>query len=183
MIIAITGNIGSGKSTAAQFFEKKGYQIINADIVGHELYKRREIKKRVVARFGEGILTRGSVDRSKLKKIVFSDSQELKALNAIMHPEILKETTRAIASKNVAIEGALLIEAGFKGYDKLLLITIGHKEQLKRVLKRGKYKREEVENIIRAQMPQEQKMRHADIVIDNSGTKQEFLKNLSKVLP
>ncbi|MBS3106487.1 dephospho-CoA kinase [Candidatus Woesearchaeota archaeon] len=183
MILAITGNIGSGKTTAARFFAQRGFQIIEADKIGHELYHRNDIKERVIKRFGKTILTRGNVDRKKLKKIVFYDPNELKALNRIMHPAILKEVKKRIQKANVVIEGALLIEAGFKGYDKLLVITIDRKEQMKRVLKRGKYKRKEVETILRGQMPQEEKMKHADIIIDNSGSRKELLNNLRKVLP
>lgn len=71
MIVAITGNIGSGKSTAVELFVKAGYSLINADIIGHELYLVSRIKTKVIRNFGKGILTKGEIDRKKLKDIVF----------------------------------------------------------------------------------------------------------------
>ncbi|MBR9700188.1 dephospho-CoA kinase [Candidatus Woesearchaeota archaeon] len=183
MIIAITGNIGSGKSTAAALFENYGREILRADLIGHEMYHREDIKGAVIKRFGEKILTDGEVDRRKLKEIVFSDPDELKALNAIVHPEIVQYISqKAKEFTHVVVEGALLIEAGFKDHDVMILLTIDKDIQIKRLLERGKYNKEEILNIIAAQMPQEDKIAYADYVVDNSGTVEEFKENLIKII-
>lgn len=185
MILAITGNIGAGKSAASELFVKAGYYLINADKIGHELYLLPKIKNKVIKKFGKGILTDGEIDRKKLKQIVFHNKNKLFQLNRIMHPEIVMEINKRIKkskSRKIVIEAALTIEFGFRNYDKLLLITIEKKEQIKRLLKKGKYNKEEINNIIDSQMLQEKKMAYADYIIDNSGTKKELKQNINKII-
>ena len=185
MIIALTGNIGSGKSTAAALFEDAGYHIINADHIGHDLYKREDIKQKVIDRFGRKILTDDEIDRKKLKKIVFYDPDELKVLNQIMHPEIIKEIHSRIKSlrhDKILIEAALILEFGFKDYDRLIVMTIDQDRQIERLLKKGKYNKDEINNILKSQLSQEKKIESADYIIDNSGTLEELKKNINKVI-
>ncbi len=184
MIIAITGNIGSGKSAACEIFKKRGFAIINADIVGHELYENTKIMRKVVEKFGQDTLTDGQIDRNKLKHIVFYNPDKLKELNKIMHPAIMAEVKRRTKKLggNIAIEAALILKTRFRSYDKLLLITIRRDRQIERLLKKGKYTLLEIENIIRSQPPQEELIEHADIIVDNSGTKKEFEQNIRKVI-
>ena len=133
MIIAITGNIGSGKTTAAELFRNAGFSIINADEIGHELYHVKRIKDKVIKKFGKRILTKAEIDRRKLKDIVFYDKKQLIALNRIVHPEIVKEINRRIKksrNKKIVVDAALIVEFKFRNYDKLLLITIAGKEQI-----------------------------------------------------
>lgn len=185
MIVAITGNIGSGKTNASLLFRKAGYALLNADKIGHELYKRKDIKQKVIKTFTKEILTKEEIDRKKLKNIVFHNHKELIRLNKIVHPEILKEIKRKIKekkNKNIAIEGALLIETKFKDYNNLLLITIDKSIQIKRLLKKGKYNKVEINNIIKSQLAQQKKLRYADYIVDNSGTKKEFERNIKKII-
>ncbi len=76
----------------------------------------------------------------------------------------------------------MLIEFGFKEYDAMILVTIDRDMQIKRLLKKGKYNKKEIENIIDSQMSQEKKAKYADFIIDNSGKKSEFKKNLIKII-
>jgi dephospho-CoA kinase len=184
MIIAITGNIGTGKSTAALMFEKSGFKVINADEVGHELYRRKDIRKKIIDVFGKSIVSNGEIDRNKLKDIVFYDAKKLRQLNEMMHPAILQEIRKMIKEnkeENIAVEGALLIEAGFKEHDHMLLITSTREKQIERLLKKGKYNKEEINNIIDSQIRQEDKISHADYVVENSDNIREFKENI-KVL-
>jgi dephospho-CoA kinase len=183
MIVGITGNIGAGKSAAANIFWKQGYKKIDADKIGHELYKRNDIKQKIVKKFTREVLTDGEIDRKKLKKVVFYDSRELKRLNKIMHPAIVKEIKERIKDvRNVVVDGALLIEAKFKDYDKLLLVTIDFDKEIERLLAKGKYTRNEIQNIMNSQMGQDKKLKYADYVVDNSGSIKEFERNIRKII-
>lgn len=183
MIIAITGNIGSGKTTVADIFQKAGFKVINVDKIGHELYFRPDVKKKIIRRFSERILTNGDIDRRKLKNIVFNNSKRLIELNKIVHPEIIKEIKKiSKQSKKIVIDGALIIEAKFNEYDKLILITADKKTQISRLTMKRKYTRKEIINIINSQLPQEKKISYADYIVDNSGTKKEFEKSIKKII-
>lgn len=171
MIIGVTGVFGSGKTTVANLLARKGYKRINADETGHKLLNKKDIKNKVVKEFGKGILTKGKIDRKKLKKIVFHNKNELKKLNKIIHPEIIKEIKKIIkkSKKNIVIDGALLIEAkALNLIDKLIVVKISKKEQMKRLLKKKKYTGAEVNHILRSQLSQKEKLKYADIVVDNS---------------
>ncbi|MCK5283618.1 MAG: dephospho-CoA kinase, partial [Nanoarchaeota archaeon] len=106
-------------------------------------------------------------------------------LNKIVHPEIIAEINKIIdekKGKDIVIEGALIIETKFKNYDKLIVVTIDKAEQIKRLLKKGKYNKDEINNILKSQIAQERKIRYADYIIDNSGSKNGFGKNVKKLI-
>jgi len=172
MILGITGIFGSGKTTVARLFSKHGYKIINADEIGHKLLNKKPIKNKIIKEFGKSILTKGKIDRKKLKNIVFYNHKKLIKLNKIIHPLIIKEissTIRKSKNKNIAIDAALLIEAkALNLVDKLIIVKINKKEQLKRILKKNKYNKKEINNIIKSQLPQKEKLKYGDYIIDNS---------------
>lgn len=172
MILGITGIFGSGKTTIAKLFAKHGYKIINVDEIGHKLLSKKSIKKKTIKEFGKSILTKGRIDRKKLKDIVFYNHKSLTILNKIIHPPIIKEIKSIIKknkNKKIIVDGALLIEANCANLvDKLIVVKINKKEQLKRILKMGKYNKKEINNIIKSQLPQKEKLKYADIVVYNS---------------
>tara|TARA_Y100000310_G_C20606432_1_gene775719 strand:+ start:842 stop:1396 length:555 start_codon:yes stop_codon:yes gene_type:complete len=170
MIIGITGVFGSGKTTVAKLFAKHGYKHINADVVGHKLLDSRVIKNEVVKAFGKGVLTKGKINRRKLKDIVFNDFGELVKLNNIIHKPIINKIKSMIKkNKKVIVDGALLIETkSLKMFDKLIVVKINRKEQYKRMLKKGKYTPEEIDNIVKSQLSQKEKLKYADITVNNS---------------
>jgi dephospho-CoA kinase len=186
MILGITGVFGSGKTTIARMFSRYGYRHINADEIGHRLLNDKKIKNRIIKEFGSSILTKSRIDRRKLKDVVFYDHKKLAGLNRIIHPAIIEQIKSQIKkskNKKIIVEGALLIEAGCTGLiDKLIVAKTKRKEQMARALKKKKYTREEIENIIRSQLSQKEKLKYADIVIDNSKNIVETEKQAKKIM-
>lgn len=172
MIIGITGIFGSGKTTVAGLFARHGYKVINADEIGHKLLNKKPIKDKVIKEFGSSILTNKNIDRKKLKSIVFYNHKKLIKLNKIIHKPIIEEIKSIIKkskNKNIVVDGALLIEAwALNLVDKLIVVKINKKEQLKRVLNKRKYNKKEISNIIKSQLSQKEKLKYADYIIDNS---------------
>lgn len=172
MILGITGIFGSGKTTIAKIFVRYGYKHINADFIGHKLLNNKNVKDEVVNAFGKKVLNKGKIDRRKIKDIVFYDYKALLKLNKIIHPVIIKEIKSIInKSKNkyIIIDGALLIETKCVNlFDKLIVVKISRKKQLNRSLKKGKYPIMEIKNILKSQFSQKEKLKYADITIDNS---------------
>ncbi len=186
MIIGITGTFGSGKTTIAEMFKGYGYKIINADKIAHSLLNKKEIKNAIIKEFGTSILTKGKINRRKLKDIVFNNHKELVRLNKIIHPAIIKKIKSIIKktkNKKIIIDGALMIEANCLDLvDKLLVVKIKKEEQLRRILKKRKYTKKEIRNIIKSQLNQKQKLKYADYIIDNSNKIKDTKKQVEEII-
>lgn len=186
MILGITGVFGSGKTIVAEIFARYGYKHINADLIGHKLLDKKPIKDKVIKTFGKSILTKNKINRKKLKDIVFYNHSKLIKLNRIIHPAIIKEIKSIInksKSKKIIIDGALLIEAKCTGlFDKLIIVKINKKEQFKRILRKKKYTKKEINNIIKSQLSQKEKLKYADIVVDNLGGLENTRKQVKKIM-
>ena len=117
LIIGLTGNLGAGKTTVAGMFKKLGAKILNADEMAHELISPHgACFKEVVQSFGEEILTNGKIDRKKLARIVFSDSQKLSRLNKIIHPKVIQQISEEISKscENLVVLYAPLVTDGLR---------------------------------------------------------------------
>ena len=175
-VIGITGGIGSGKSTVSQFLAELGAVIIDADKVGHEAFKSdTETWREVVAAFGRQILTsKGDIDRGKLGKIVFGSPESLAQLNRIMHPrmyEMVKarlEEYRRRGVEVVVLEATLLLEAGWTSLVDEVWVTMANEATvLKRLQERGGLSEPEALARIRSQMSNEERVKHADVIVNN----------------
>lgn len=168
--IGLTGGIGCGKSTVATMMSELGCHIINADKMAHVLIAPgKPAYDEVVRQFGSHILGPDrSIDRARLASIVFNDEKKLAALNAIVHPRVLREIDRELerlAAKDphgvAVVEAALLIEADYHTkLDRLVLVTCTHAQQLERLTNAAfgrAMSREQAEKRIAAQMPLEEK--------------------------
>lgn len=182
-IIGLTGGIGSGKSTAAQFLAELGAVIVELDRVGHEALKQKEVKKQLVGEFGEGILTDagGEIDRARLGKLVFNNHEALSRLNRIVHPVIDDivnariEAYRRQGVKVVVLEAAAILEAGRAAQVDELWVTVAPKAVvLKRLTEKSVYSEQEAQARINAQMPGEERLRQAGVVIDTDCTLEEL---------
>jgi dephospho-CoA kinase len=174
-IIGLTGGIGSGKSTVARFLAELGAAVIDADRIGHELYKPgTEVWQEVVAAFGRDIVASdGTIDRARLGEIVFSNEKARKRLNRIMHPKIHEAITNRIkqykekGGKVVVLEAPLLLEAGWSSLvDEVWATTASEATVIRRLRERAGLSESEVRARIRSQLPAEESTRQADVVID-----------------
>lgn len=173
-ILGVTGGIGAGKSTVSGLLQRNyGAEIIDTDKISRKIYEiGAPAYEKVLAQFGREYLREdGSIDRKKLAGLVFTDEEALKRLNAIAHPAIQEEVERRLPqAKGLAVvDGALLIEAGFyRLVDKLLLVTADMEVRLARIMQRDGCTRQQALDRVASQMPDEEKKRYADIVLDNS---------------
>jgi len=175
LVIGITGNFGTGKTTVSQMLAELGAVLINADELGHELYQPNSPAYReVVAAFGKSILKPdGEIDRHKLGQLVFDDATALTRLNQITHPRIYKivqqkiEEYRQHGVKVVALEAALLIEAGWTPLVNQVWVTTAPEATIIKRLKSSRgLTEEQIQTRLRSQMPQEEKAKQADVVIN-----------------
>ena len=182
-VIGLTGGIGTGKTQVSKLLEGLGAAIINADLLVHEAYRpHAETWAAVVEAFGEGILTpSGEVDRRRLSDIVFKDPGALRRLNAITHPRIKRMVEKGVARLReqgrdvVVVEAALLLEADWRPMFSELWVTTASEDQvIQRILGRNGLVEEAVRARIRSQMPQAERVKRADVVIDNSSSLTEL---------
>ncbi len=176
MIIGITGSIGSGKTTAAKLFSRHWYNRIDADEIAHELMKRNSVAyKEVVNNFGNKILDKNkNINKKKLGDLVFNNSSKLKKLNSIMHPIIILNIKKRIAEikkrcpakTRIVIDAPLLLETEAKNLiDKVIVIKCNKGNILKR---NKKFPKEQIERILKSQMPLNEKLKYADFLINNN---------------
>lgn len=172
--VGLTGGIASGKSTVRALFDALGCHTIDADTLVAHLYEPgRAGHAALVETYGPEVLREdGTVDRARLANIAFSSPEEAKKLNALIHPLVLEETSRRIAEYDdgiVVVEATLMLESGsYARYDKLVIVDVEPEVQVARGVARG-LAEAEVRRRIANQMPREERLRHADYVIDNSG--------------
>jgi len=177
IVVGLTGGIGSGKSIIAGIFKTLGVAVYNSDERAKELYFKPEIKKQVEALLGkEAYATPTELNKKLISEKIFSEAGLLEKLNAIIHPAVGKdfEDFRS-AHKNekyIIKESALLLEAGLLNkIDKLLVVTSNPSLRIERIKKRDNLDKDEIEKIIKKQLPEEEKIKQADWVIENNEEK------------
>jgi dephospho-CoA kinase len=194
IVIGLTGNIGSGKSTVARRMHSLGAKIIDADQIAREVVQPgTPALQDLASKFGPDVLdSAGGLDRKKMASIVFADPQAIVILNQITHPRIIDEVKRRInkfkreakigvGSGVLVIDAPLLIEVGLDHIvDEIWVIKVDRKVQIARLVKRDGLTTEEALWRIAAQMPQEDKINRATRVIDNSGEKSVTVKQVDR---
>ncbi|MFH1338230.1 MAG: dephospho-CoA kinase [Candidatus Omnitrophota bacterium] len=176
MVIGITGNFGSGKTTVAGMFRRLGAEVIDADRIAHQLMQPPgKVYRRLVACFGKDILSgrKPRINRKKLARIVFNDKGALDKLNAIIHPGILKIIDSRIKgsakSETLAVDAPLLIETGLQHKVDAVVVVKAKSDVRIRRLKKSGLTADEIKNRQNFQLPQVQKLGFADFIVDNSG--------------
>jgi len=179
-VIGVTGGIGSGKSAASQILAELGAVVIDADRVGHEVYRPGSPGwDRVVERFGRDVVAPdGSIDRKRLGAIVFADPKQLARLNAIVHPLIRAAIGARIAAERAAghasavvVEAALLVEANWDQLvDEVWVVTASRAAVEARLAAQRGLDPSAIAARIRAQIGDAERAARADVIIDNSGS-------------
>jgi dephospho-CoA kinase len=191
LTIGLTGGIASGKSTVSKMLTDMGIPVIDADIEARLAVEQGETAYNDIVRyFGEDILDQDkNINREKLGSIVFHEEEKRNALNSFVHPAVrermLAKVERAKLNKEKAIvlDIPLLIEGSLQYMaDKILLVYVNEETQLQRLMERNQYTKEEALARIKSQMPIDEKVKHADKVIDNNGTIAETKQQLEQIL-
>ncbi|MCR3755492.1 MAG: dephospho-CoA kinase [Sodalis sp. Psp] len=180
-IVALTGGIGSGKSTAANAFAKLGVPLIDADLIARQVVSPgSSILRTIAQRFSPAILRAdGSLDRAALRELIFSDAREKSWLNGLLHPLIQERATqqlRFIQTPYVLWVVPLLIENNLQHRaNRVLVVDVEPEIQIARILSRDAVSRAQVDNILAAQVSRQQRLACADDVIDNSRRHEEII--------
>ena len=190
LLVGLTGNIGSGKSTVTQLLSERGATIIDADVLA-----RRAVEvgtpayKAIAERWGTSILSAdGGIDRAALRRIVFSDPVQLEQLNAFVHPEVermresLVDQARQRGDRLVVCDIPLLFERRMTDdFDRIVLVDAPRPIRLERLVRERGLRETEAMDMIVAQMPAELKRARANHVIDNDGTLTQLDQRVTEV--
>ena len=180
-IVALTGGIGSGKSTVANAFADLGINVIDADIIA-----RQVVEPAIADHFGANMIAAdGTLQRRALRERIFANPEEKNWLNALLHPLIQQETQHQIqqaTSPYVLWVVPLLVENSlYKKANRVLVVDVSPETQLKRTMQRDDVTREHVEQILAAQATREARLAVADDVIDNNGAPDAIASDVARL--
>ncbi len=186
--VGLTGSIGTGKSTVAKILQELGAYVIDADKIVHQLLKKEDVKQKIKEVFGDVFDENGEIDKKKLAAIIFNNPEKKKQLEGILHPLVfqeiqnwLKEIEKKDPEAVAVAEVPLMIETGsYKNYDKIIVVYAPEELQLERLVKKGMTKEEALRRI-KSQMPIEEKVKYADIVIENTGSIEELKEKVEDI--
>jgi len=185
-IIALTGGIGAGKSTVAQYFSELGAVVIDADQLARIAIERgSEGFDEVIATFGEAIITNGDIDRKALAGIIFSDAQAKADLEAIVHPRVQKLFAQAVADSDPSIpmiyEIPLLVETDAASkFDFVITVEADEALRISRLLSRGMFI-SDIKARLANQAPSQARIDLADTVIRNDGDEDQLLRQVENL--
>jgi dephospho-CoA kinase len=191
LLLGVTGGIATGKSTVSKMLEELGAPLIDFDVLARQVVEPgRPAWKDIVDYFGRQILQEDeSIDRKRLSDVVFRDMEKRKKLEGFTHPRIFEEFYRQVGEiaaripePIIQVGVPLLIELNLQyRFDKLLLVYIPREMQIERLMKRDSINREAAENILKAQLPIDEKLGYADFVVHNEGSLKETKKQVVDV--
>jgi dephospho-CoA kinase len=183
ILAGLTGSIATGKSTVSAFLEDAGAVIVDADKIARDVVQHGQPAwQDIVNHFGRTILLPdGEINRPRLGDIIFNDPEQKKILNAIVHPRVTAETTarledieKSCPNAVVILDIPLLVETETRrDFDEIIVVYVPEALQIQRLMARDSLTHEQALARIRSQMPIEEKKRHATVVIDNSGSREE----------
>lgn len=188
LVVGLTSGIGCGKTTVAGMFRRLGAKTIDADMLVSELYRSPAVRKMLSSEFGREIISpSGGINRRKLAEIAFSCGKNLKKLNSMVHPFVIKKIRQKIREQRragaalVVVDVPLLFESGLEGmFGSIIVVKTNQRNQMQRLLARGFSRREAILRI-NAQKPLREKIKFADFVIDNNHSPAETRKQAREV--
>ncbi|KIQ22284.1 dephospho-CoA kinase [Flavobacterium sp. MEB061] len=175
-VIGLTGGIGSGKTTIANYFNEMGVPVYIADDGARNVMKSDHIIEEIKTSFGEALFENNILNRAKLAEIVFNDKDKLAELNAIVHPAVKKDfevwLLQHKSYQYVIYEAAILFESGrYKECDLIITVTAPEEVRIERVLKRDNTTREQVLSRMKMQWNDENRISRSNFVINNDNLK------------
>lgn len=183
-LVGLTGGIATGKSTAAAFFAEAGARVIDADQLARRVVEPgRPALAAIVTAFGPAVLRPdGALDRDALAARVFGDDGARCRLNAIVHPRVAEEADREIAQIRseepnavIVYDVPLLYECGLEGrFDAVVVVYVPREEQRARLMRRDGLSAQAAQGRLESQMSIEEKVRRADVVLDNRGSAEDL---------
>lgn len=187
ILVGLTGGIGSGKSTVSQMLADRGAIIIDGDAIARALQRSgTAVFAAMVERFGDVVAADGELDRAKIASLVFSDAQALADLNKIVHPAIGVEMMRRISELRdtnaiAVLDFPLLAESPRKGLSGVIVVDVDPEIALQRVVRDRGMKASDVQARIDKQASREARLAIADRVLDNSGSREDLVKQVDAV--
>ncbi|MEK4748568.1 dephospho-CoA kinase [Niallia sp. FSL W8-0177] len=191
LIVGLTGGIASGKSTISSYYQSLNIPIIDADIESRLAVEKGEpAYLKIASHFGKGVLhSDGTLNRQKLGEIIFSNEEERRVLNSIVHPDVRRrmdeKQKKAVESgeKVVILDIPLLFENKLNHtVDRTILVYVDQDTQITRLMKRNDLSYEQALKRINTQMPLQEKLALADEVINNNGSMEESIQQANRIL-
>ena len=185
--VALTGGIGSGKSTVADAFSHLGVNVIDADIIARQVVEPGTPGLNAIAqRFGPQILNEdGTLNRRALREHIFAHAEDKSWLNALLHPQIQQETRRQMqlaTSSYILWVVPLLVENRLSAKaDRVLVVDVPKETQIERTMLRDRVSRQHAEHILAAQATREQSLAVADDVIENMGSPDTIASDVARL--
>lgn len=188
MIFGITGGSGAGKSTVSDIFRRMGVYVADADKIARIVVEPgEECLKEITRAFGAGILNNdGTMNRSRVADIVFSDKNKLVILNKITHKYIHERIIKEISlskSKLAAIDGAVIIGSPVeKSCEKMVAVTADDAVRLSRIMARDGIDKQRAVSRLKSQPPQSFYIQHADYIIENNGNEEKLYNEVQRII-
>jgi dephospho-CoA kinase len=190
ILVGLTGGIGSGKSTVSARLAELGADVVDADAIVRDVQAAgTEVFAAIVERFGDGVVGEdGELDRQAVADIVFNDPDELKALNAIVHPAVGVEIARRLAEAAdtddvIVLDVPLLVESGRDDMAATVVVDVDPEVAIQRLVEHRGFKEEDARARISRQVSREERLAKATKVLDNSGTVDELLAQVDALWP
>jgi len=191
ILLGVTGGVASGKTTVVRMLEQLGAPVIDFDLLSRNVVEPGKTAwKEIVAYFGEQVLLEDrTLDRKKLSEVVFRDMEKRKKLEGFIHPRVFEEFIRLVkevTSKDpnaiIQVDVPLMIEINLQYvFHKVLLVYMPEEMQIERLIKRDPISQDMARNMIRSQLPIEEKRGYADFIVDNSGTLEETRRQVEEI--
>ena len=170
--VAITGGIGTGKTTISSMFADKGIPVFNSDEIAKEIMNTNSLlKNEIVTAFGDKAYDKNKLNKEYLSDVVFNDETLLKKINSIVHPYVADEFNSWIQeqdSKYIIYESAIIFENQAEDFfDKIICVTASEEEVISRIMKRNDFSVDKIKSIINKQLPNDAKVQKSDYVIES----------------